>query len=113
LKYPDEKNFPNELKLLNQRIIDLEKLLAEKDLQLSDSNLLKNLLESATDSVFLHDFDGNFIYVNEATYKTWVYSENSSPVPIEIHSRIMGYENETLILSPYSETIEGITGVKE
>ncbi|BDZ69212.1 PAS domain S-box protein [Methanobacterium ferruginis] len=33
------------------------------------------LLDSATDSVFLHDFDGNFVYVNEAAYKTRGYTK--------------------------------------
>jgi PAS domain S-box-containing protein len=33
------------------------------------------LLDSATDSVFLHDFYGNFVYVNEAAYKTWGYTK--------------------------------------
>ncbi|MCE5215270.1 MAG: PAS domain S-box protein [Methanobacterium sp.] len=37
---------------------------------------LKNLmLNSANDSIFLHDFDGNFIYVNESAYKSAGYSK--------------------------------------
>ncbi|MCD1293913.1 hypothetical protein CUJ83_02735 [Methanocella sp. CWC-04] len=32
------------------------------------------LLDSATDSVFVHDFDGKIIYVNEAAYKTRGYT---------------------------------------
>lgn len=34
------------------------------------------MLDSTTDSIFLLDFDGNFIYVNEPAYKTRGYSKN-------------------------------------
>lgn len=60
--------------ILNQRIVHLEKQLKDKEVQLEDSNLKKQLLEAATDSVFLHDFNGNFIYANEAAYETRGYS---------------------------------------
>jgi len=77
LKDKDNKeNFPSGLKSLNQRIIDLEKFLADKKPYLEDLRLIKNLLDSAMDSVYLHDSDGNFIYVNEAAYKTRGYTED-------------------------------------
>jgi len=34
-----------------------------------------SLLERATDSIFVHDFRGNMIYVNEAAYKTRGYTQ--------------------------------------
>ena len=71
----DGKNLSNELKSLQQRIIDLEKLLADQELELDKSQLMIQLLDSATDSIFLHDFDGNFVYVNEAAYKTRGYTK--------------------------------------
>lgn|GEM_PF-1703944 len=137
----DGKNLSNELKSLQQRIIDLEKLLADQELQLDKSQLMIQLLDSATDSVFLHDFDGNFVYVNEAAYKTLGYAKeelmgmnlhdldvpqyekliepriedlmekeesifetahfrkDGSQMPVEIHSRIIEYENNPLVLS--------------
>ena len=34
------------------------------------------LLDAATDSIFLHDFEGNFIYINEAAYKSHGYTKD-------------------------------------
>lgn len=34
------------------------------------------LLDAATDSIFLHDFDGNFIYVNETAYRSHGYTKD-------------------------------------
>ncbi|MDD4378113.1 MAG: PAS domain S-box protein, partial [Eubacteriales bacterium] len=137
----DGKNLSNELKSLQQRIIDLEKLLADQELELDKSQLMIQLLDSATDSIFLHDFDGNFVYVNEAAYKTRGYTKeelmrmnlhdldvpqyekfiepriedlmekeesifetahfckDGSQMPVEIHSKIIEYENKPLVLS--------------
>ncbi len=137
----DGKNLSNEFKSLQQRIFDLEKLLADQELELDKSQLMIQLLDSATDSVFLHDFDGNFVYVNEAAYKTRGYTKkelmgmnlhdldvpqyekliepriedlmeneesifetahfrkDGSQMPVEIHSRIIEYENNPLVLS--------------
>jgi PAS domain S-box-containing protein len=36
--------------------------------------LRAQILDSATDSIFLHDFDGNFVYVNETACRTHGYS---------------------------------------
>lgn len=38
--------------------------------------LKAKLLDMTTDSIFLHDLDGNFIYVNEAAYKTRGYTKD-------------------------------------
>jgi PAS domain S-box-containing protein len=38
--------------------------------------LRAQILDSATDSIFLHDFDGNFIYVNETACRTHGYSRD-------------------------------------
>lgn len=44
---------------------------AEEELKLR-----AQLLDAATDSIFVHDFEGNFIYVNEAAYKSRGYSKD-------------------------------------
>jgi len=44
---------------------------AEEELKLQ-----AQLLNAATDSIFVHDIDGNFIYVNEAAYKSRGYSKD-------------------------------------
>lgn len=72
----DEWNPSNEIIKLNQRIVQLEKSLADKEFQLENLNLIKQIPEYSKDSVFLHDFDGNFIYVNYIACKTLGYSEN-------------------------------------
>ncbi|MDD5495045.1 MAG: PAS domain S-box protein, partial [Dehalococcoidia bacterium] len=36
--------------------------------------LRARLLDTATDSIFMHDFEGNFIYVNETAYKSHGYT---------------------------------------
>lgn len=41
-----------------------------------DTRLKNLMLDFASDSIFLHDSEGNFIYVNEAAYKTRGYTEN-------------------------------------
>ncbi len=136
-----EKDLSNELNLLKKRISGLEKHVADKELQLEKSKLMTKLLDSATDSVFLHDFDGNFVYVNESAYKTRGYTKeelmgmnlhdldvpqyeelieprikelmekgesffetahfrkDGSQLPVEIHSRIIEYDNKSLVLS--------------
>ena len=43
----------------------------EKELELK-----ARLLDTTTDSIFLHDLEGNFIYVNEAAYKTGGYTKD-------------------------------------
>lgn len=40
-----------------------------------DLNLKAQLLDAVTDSVVLHDLEGNFIYLNEAAYKSHGYSK--------------------------------------
>jgi PAS domain S-box-containing protein len=41
----------------------------------SELKLKEKLLDSASDSIFLHDLDGNFLYMNEAAYITRWYSQ--------------------------------------
>jgi len=47
----------------------IERKQAEEELKLR-----AQVLNGATDSIFLHDFDGNFIYVNESACRTHGYS---------------------------------------
>lgn len=141
MKVSNEKDDLSNMLNLQKRINELEKQLTEKELQLDNSRLMLQLLDSATDSVFLHDFDGNFIYVNEAAYKTRGYTKeelmgmnlhdldvpkyeklieprikelrakkestfetahfrkDGSEMPIEIHSKIIKFNDKLLVLS--------------
>lgn len=65
----------NELTGYRKRIFELEK--AELQNNLGDKNLaLKNLiLDSTTDSIFLHDFSGNLVYVNKTAYLSLGYTK--------------------------------------
>jgi len=61
------------------RVRSLLKVKAYNDLLTNYRNELElraHLLDSATDSIFLHDVEGNFIYVNEAAYKTRGYTKD-------------------------------------
>ncbi len=64
-----------EYKALKDRINELEK--AQGDLHRSEEELkLKaQLLDNSTDSIFLHDTDGNFIFVNEKAYADRGYTK--------------------------------------
>ncbi|OPX60101.1 MAG: sensory histidine kinase AtoS [Methanobacterium sp. PtaB.Bin024] len=75
MKGSNQEDLSNKLDALEKRIHELERQLADKEFQLEKSKLMMQLLDSATDSVFLHDFDGNFVYVNEAAYKTRGYTK--------------------------------------
>lgn len=48
-------------------------LLTERRRSEEELSLKGLLLDSATDSIMLHDLDGNFIYLNEASYKSRGY----------------------------------------
>lgn len=48
-----------------------ERKQAEKELEIKGQ-----LLDTATDAIFLHDFDGNLIYVNDTAYKSRGYSKD-------------------------------------
>ncbi|MBM4446055.1 MAG: PAS domain S-box protein [Chloroflexi bacterium] len=70
-----------ELDSLRQRVAELEAMEAEheragQELKLRDQILEKSIqiLESAIDPVFLHDVEGNLIYVNEAAAKSHGYT---------------------------------------
>ncbi len=104
--------------------------------------LRAQLLDAATDSIFLHDLEGNVEYFNEATHKTYGYTrdefklcninkdvgaaessrrkrkrlndliekgttffesvhvlKDGSLLPVEVHSRVIEWEDRKLILS--------------
>lgn len=72
----DGKDLSDELILLNQKIVQLENLLADKEVQLENSNLINKLVRYLEDSVYLYDSDEKLIYINAAAYKTLGYSED-------------------------------------
>ncbi len=41
-----------------------------------ESKLKTQLLDAANDPIFLQDFDGNFVYINESAYKTLGYTKD-------------------------------------
>lgn len=53
-----------------QDLHELRKIVTE------ETFLKQKLLDSIGDSIFVHDFDGNFIYVNEPAYKTRGYTKD-------------------------------------
>ena len=50
--------------------------ITERERMEEESNVRAQLLDSATDSIWVHDFDGNFVYVNEAAYKSRGYTKD-------------------------------------
>ena len=92
----DIKDLSRKLKLISRKTRGTEKLLSEKELSLEDLNLIKELIDSNGDSVFLFDSHGNFIYMNETAYKTLGYSEED----------LMGMNLHKLKRSPYERLIE-------
>lgn len=76
-------------KNLQKEIIERKK--AEKELRLK-----AKLLDAATDSIYMHDFDGNFLYVNESAYKSAGYT----------HDELMSMNLHDLDIPEYSELIE-------
>ena len=75
LKNSNPEDLSKKLDAMEKRIDELERQLADKEFQLEKSKFMMRLLDSATDSVFLHDFEGNFVYVNENAYKTLGYTK--------------------------------------
>ena len=76
----DGSEFPLELSLAHWQVANVlfftgiirditKRKRAEEALQLR-----AQLLDSTTDSVFVHDFDGNFVYLNEAAWKSRGYT---------------------------------------
>ena len=49
--------------------------ITERQRAVSELKLKENLLDSASDSIFLHDLEGNFLYMNEAAYITRWYAK--------------------------------------
>lgn len=59
---------------LNQ--LTQDKLKAQNKLLNEELELKGQILDSATDSIFLHDLQGNFIYLNETAYKSRGYTKD-------------------------------------
>lgn len=81
--------------------IDLDQVVSDKlkiqNRLLNDELVLKSLiLDSATDSIFLHDFDGNFIYINKTAYKSRGYTKDE----------LMGMNLHDLDTQEYAELIK-------
>jgi PAS domain S-box-containing protein len=77
----DGTTFPVEA---NVTLLDLEKNkymvavvrdITDRKLAEEELKLRAQLLDNATDSIFVHDFEGNFIYVNEAAYESRGYTK--------------------------------------
>ena len=49
--------------------------ITERQRAVSELKLKERLLDSASDSIFLHDLEGNFLYMNEAAYITRWYTK--------------------------------------
>lgn len=97
MKDSNQKDLLNKLNLVKNRIVELEDQLADEELQLEESEkLMMQLLDSTTDSVFLHDFNGNFVYVNEAAYKTRGYTKKE----------LLGMNLHNLDIPKYEKLIE-------
>jgi PAS domain S-box-containing protein len=77
-----KKQLIDELNSLSQRIAELEAVEAEhkrveQDVRLPEQILDKivQILESAIDLMFIHDAEGNFVYVNEAAARSHGYTK--------------------------------------
>jgi len=77
-----KKQLIDELNSLSQRITELEAAQAEHKRVEQDARLpqlildkIVQVLESAVDSMFIHDAEGNFIYVNEAAARSHGYTK--------------------------------------
>lgn len=63
------------------------------------------LLNSVTDSIFVHDLDGNFIYVNEAAYATRGYTREEL---IDMRVQDLDYHDEKSGDEVYEENIKNV-----
>jgi PAS domain S-box-containing protein len=79
---------------LNQ--LTWDKLKAQNELLNDELGLKSQILDSATDSIFLHDLDGNFIYLNETAYKSRGYTKEE----------LMGMNLHDLDIPEYAELIK-------
>ena len=77
-----KKQLMEELEYLRRRIAELEAMeaehkRAEQELKLGGQILdeVVHILESAIDPIFLHDAEGNFVYVNEAAARSHGYTK--------------------------------------
>ena len=62
------------------------------------------LLDTATDSIFMHDFDGNFKYVNEAAYKTRGYTREEL-MSMNLHDLVVA--EYAVLIEPRMQEIRG------
>jgi PAS domain S-box-containing protein len=74
--FHESKELLRELNLLRKKIAELEELKCKGDLIEEESELKTQLLDAANDPIFLQDFDGNFVYINESAYKTLGYTKD-------------------------------------
>ncbi|MDO9265599.1 MAG: diguanylate cyclase [Sulfurimonas sp.] len=63
------------------------------------------LLNSVTDSIFVHDLDGNFIYVNEAAYATRGYTREEL---VDMRVQDLDYHDEKSGDEVYEENIKNV-----
>jgi diguanylate cyclase (GGDEF)-like protein/PAS domain S-box-containing protein len=71
--------------------------------------LRAQLLDNANDSIFLHDFDGNFVYINETMCKSHGYSREElmnmklPALVIPEYARLLGQQYQDLIEKGYDK----------
>jgi PAS domain S-box-containing protein len=77
-----KKQLTDELNSLKRRITELEAAEAERPVTQGDSRLpqlilekIVQILDSSLDSTFIHDVEGNLVYVNEAAARTLGYTK--------------------------------------
>lgn len=92
----DEKQHPVRMVGTVQDITERYKISKELEFQ-------SKLLNSVTDSIFVHDLDGNFIYVNEAAYKTRGYTREEL---IDMRVQDLDYHDEKSGDEVYEENIK-------
>ena len=73
----ERKKVENELKEAHEHLEEnVKERTEELEKVVMDLRLKEYLLDSANDSIFLHDLDGNFIYVNDVAYKSRGYTKD-------------------------------------
>lgn len=83
-----------------------ERKRAEEELKIK-----ARLLDDATDSIFVHDLDGNFIYLNEGAYKSRGFNKEEI-MGMNLHE-IVTPEYERLLNSRFNRLIEDGEGTFE
>ena len=90
-----------ELQAVNEQ---LEQDLTERKRMEEELKLRAQILDGATDSIFLHDFDGNFIHVNEMACKTHGYSKEEF-MKMKLH-QVIAPERVSHIASDFQQMLE-------